>query len=248
MAKNIVHLKYYNINNYIIKLLYKKKFPELKKIMENERHHIDSVTTGNCSSFSEDKYKRFKNCVQKICKEVEYYQQIVVRNYRDELSEYPCIFLYYRLYFYNPDTKKYVSEVKSLYQKLIEDLDLTNCTAGVKSYYSTITDDEMLKLKDLHDMYTYLNNSGSDNDDECNDVNKCAQLYFQYKNSCESSSYSDFCNELKNVRDKYNEIRTLKRKRNKWNNIDEDYNIFQSYKNVRSATMKSRHHIFYNKV
>ncbi|GAW84315.1 variable surface protein [Plasmodium gonderi] len=269
-----------------------KKFPELKKIMENGSLPSDSVETGNCSSFKNEEFSTLGSYVEEICKKVENYQQNVAVNSTFRNTEFPCIYLYYWLYFYNRDTKKCVSEFISLYQNLINFLDLNYCNDYFKNVYTTITDDEMSKLKVLDDMYTNLknieNNSNPPCKNKCSCANECAELYMKYKGSCESNNYSDFCNELKNVRHKYNALntikncdeltykilpllqknniripivitilfvpynlcfqRTLRRKQNKWNNKDEDYNIFQSYKNVKSGTMKSRHHILYHKV
>ncbi|GAW84153.1 variable surface protein [Plasmodium gonderi] len=292
MAKNIYKLA--------------KDFPTLESIMNNARTSVHRVKTGNCSSLEREKFQTSASSVNEICEQVENYgDAIKLQESEYTFTKSSCIYLYYWLYYYNNNYKKYVSEVKSLYTVLIRDLDLTNCTTGVKSDYSTISDDEMLKLKDLHDMYTniknIMNNSSSPCKDKCNCANKCANLYMKYKVSCESDNYSDFCNELKNVRHKYNALSTtecteelkykmlplfqknnisvpivittlvilliaitlfilhnftqynlcsqgtLRRKRNKWNHIDEDYNIFQSYKNGRKDTIKSRHHILYYK-
>ncbi|GAW83927.1 variable surface protein [Plasmodium gonderi] len=223
-----------------------KDFPTWGSIMENAKSSNSDGITGNCNSFEAAKFKNFDHSVQKICKQAENYTSTIESTYWERLnqSKFSCIYLYYWLYYYN--NNKNMGHIKSLFHEFLETIDTSHKNICSESAYTTITDDEMQKLKDLHDMYTKLNNIENNTtsfDDKCSCANECAISYMKYKNPCESNSFSDFCNELKNVREKYNALRALRRKRNKWNNIDENYNIFQSYKNESNASMKRRHHI-----
>ncbi|GAW84313.1 variable surface protein [Plasmodium gonderi] len=280
-----------------------KDFPTLGSIMKNTTLSSGNSITGNCISFRREKFQNFFPSVENICKKVEDYTEIIEKQHWDMLnkSKSSCIYLYYWLYYYN--NNKNMGHIKSLFHELLKAIDTSHNNICSEIAYTTITDDEMQKLKDLHDMYTKLNNIENNTtsfDDKCSCANECAISYMKYKNPCESNSFSDFCNELKNVREKYNALSTIKscnhltykilplfqknnitfpvvitiilillisitlfillkftpynscfqgalsRKRNKWNNIDEDYVIFQSYKNESNASMNNRHHILYH--
>ncbi|GAW84139.1 variable surface protein [Plasmodium gonderi] len=281
-----------------------KEFPKFEEIMNNSQTECNSWNADNFSHITDENYPHFKNYVQSICEKFDKYT-CTIQHHRGTSVTYnsSCKYLYYWLYHYN-NNEWNIDEVKKLYDALIS-ADSTSHQHLCKTYnVTTITEDVMPKLKDLHDMYTNLNilekNSSSQYEDKCKCAKDCAELYMKYKNSCESNNYFDLCNELIYVREKYNELSTtkcydqltyktlplfkknnitvpilitifliliisitlfnlhkftpynscfqgtLRRKRNKWNNIDNDYNIFQSYKNVSSAALKSRHHILYH--
>ncbi|GAW84539.1 variable surface protein [Plasmodium gonderi] len=283
-----------------------KEFLKYENIMNNSDSTGSSLNEDNFIGITNENFPGFSNNVKTICNKFDKYTTTIqTSHYTTMLNNSSCLYLYYWIYYYNNNNQRNIEEVKKLYGELIN-ADSTSHKEICKNYVvTTITEDIMLKLKHLHDMYTKLNsiqnNSSFQCRDKCKCANECAQLYMEYKNPCESNSYSDFCNELINVRETYNTLNktqcfdqltykmlplfqksnmavsivitiiviflitltlfimhkftpynscfqgTLRRKRNKWNNIDKDYNIFQSYKNVSSPAMKSRHHILYHK-
>ncbi|GAW83929.1 variable surface protein [Plasmodium gonderi] len=290
----------------MIKDIYKiaKEFLQYEKIMGVAKISDSYHNKVNFNDITMDKFPYFGDNVQNICKYFDNYTSAVVQDTANSIK-FSCMYLYYWLYYYNNE-KRNTEKVNELYKALISADSTSHNTLCPQSDYTTITEDVMLKLKDLHNMYTKINyiqnNSSPQSENKCNDANECAKLYMKYKVSCESNSYPDFCYELINVRETYNALSTtncfdqlthkmlplfqknnirvpivitivvillisitlfilhkltpynpcfqgiLKRKQNKWNNVDEDYNMFQSYKNVNNAPMKSRHHIFYYKV
>ncbi|GAW84299.1 variable surface protein [Plasmodium gonderi] len=290
------------MTNEIFKIV--KEFPDFEEIMNNSQTECNSWNDANFYHITDENYPHFKNHVKSICEKFDKYT-CTIQRHSDTSVPYnsSCKYLYYWLYHYN-NNEWNIDEVKKLYDALIS-ADSTFHQLLCKTYIvTTITEDVMPKLKDLHGMYRNLNilekNSSPQSEDKCKCANDCAQLYMKYKNSCESNNYFDLCNELINVRKKYNELSTtkcykqltykmlplfkrnniivpivitiiviliisitlfnlhkftpynscfqgtLRRKRNKWNNIDKDYNIFQSYKNMNSATMKCRQNILYH--
>ncbi|GAW84093.1 variable surface protein [Plasmodium gonderi] len=289
------------MTNEIFKIV--KEFPIFEEIMNNSRMECNNWNNANFSHITDENYPHFKNHVKSICEKFDKYTCTIQLHSNTSVPyNSSCKYLYYWLYYYN-NMQTNVEEVKKLYDEMIS-ADSTAHQNLCRKYVTTITEDVMPKLKDLHGMYKNLNilekNSSPQSEDKCSCANKCAELYMKYIGSCESNNYSDFCNELKNVRHKYNALNTIKscdeltykilpllqknniripivitilvillisitlfilhnftpynscfqgtlrRKRNKWNNIDKDYNIFQSYKNVNSATMKSRQNILYH--
>ncbi|GAW84301.1 variable surface protein [Plasmodium gonderi] len=289
------------MTNDIFKIV--NEFSDFEKIMNNSKTKGNSPNDENFKEIKTKVFPGFNSKVEIICKNFDNYTNTIQTNSDTKVSyNSSCIYLYYWLYYFNNNNnERNIEPVKIIYDELNKADSTAHQTICPQSDYSTITDNDMLKLKDLHVMYTYLNNNSSHSPDKCSGGNECAELYMKYKVLCESNSYSNFCNELKNVREKYNELSTTKcsvhltykmlplfqkynigvpivitilvillisitlfilnnftpyntcfkgrltEKRNKWNNKDVDYNIFQSYKNVSSAIMKSRHHILYNK-
>ncbi|GAW84110.1 variable surface protein [Plasmodium gonderi] len=264
-----------------------KEFLKYENIMNNSDKTGSILNDANFKEIKGKTFPGFSN-IETICKKFDNYTNAIQTNIDTNVSyNSSCIYLYYWLYYYNNNNERNIVEVKKLYDELIS-ADSTAHQELCKTYIgTTITDDVMSKLKDLHVMYTNLDNIEENNSSQCADkcscANECSALYVKYKDSCELNSYSNFCNELKNVREKYNELSTTKcsvqlsykklplfqkynitipifipynscfqgtirRKRNKWNNIDEDYIIFQSYHNVSSAAMNSKHNILYHNV
>ncbi|GAW84221.1 variable surface protein [Plasmodium gonderi] len=63
-------------------------------------------------------------------------------------------------------------------------------------------------LKDIHDMYIFLINV-SGKTETCNEICDCAkksaQRYENNMESCKYNSYKYFCNELRNIKEQYDE-------------------------------------------
>ncbi|GAW84171.1 variable surface protein [Plasmodium gonderi] len=178
-----------------------KDFPKLWSIMENPIHTREGVNTGNCDTIEIDKFPVFNSSVKEICEKVENYGETVKKKRSEyNFTESHCIYLYYWLYYKNG--KKYMSEVKSLYQELITSVDLNYCSGYIGRDYNTPTDNEMSKLNDLNDMYTKLNNSCNNN---CECLQKCSEIYGTHVQTCKYHRDAYFCKELLKIKKQYDD-------------------------------------------
>ncbi|GAW84540.1 variable surface protein [Plasmodium gonderi] len=185
-----------------------KDFPSLRSIMENAISSDYVSLTGNCSSFGKDIFPTSVSYVENICKQVEAYTGTIEQHHWNMLfnSKSSCIYLYYWLYYYN--NKEFVSHVENLYKKLIETLDSTYSAICSECVYTTITDDEMSNLRDLHDMYSLLNNTNGEKStcgDNCGCAQVCSQIYKKHMETCIYNNDTYFCKELLNIKKKYDE-------------------------------------------
>ncbi|GAW84298.1 variable surface protein [Plasmodium gonderi] len=176
-----------------------KEFLKYENIMNKTHTEVYSWNEPNFTHITENNFPGFGFHIQTICKDFDNYTSTIVKDTTNSIKS-SCMYLYYWLYYKNDNRN--IENVKKRYVTLIK-TDSTYHATLCKTYvFTTITEDIMPKLKDLHDFTPYI-------------------LCFK---------------------------RTLRRKRNKSNNIDEDYNMFQSCKIVSSATVKSRQNILYHNV
>ncbi|GAW84098.1 variable surface protein [Plasmodium gonderi] len=189
-----------------------RKYNIYKKVhlFDQEKTRIEQFTHDNTES---------KYCVSKNIKhdsiEENYYKNNCPKavSYLDNwetdipitgLDTY-CIYLYYWIYV-EGFKKSYNNYIKTIYDEFLkayENLDTKICN----DYKEIITDDILGKLHDLYEMNCKLNNRNNEcfNADRCESAKECSSIYMKYEEECELNNHTDFCKELEELRNRYNE-------------------------------------------
>ncbi|GAW84063.1 variable surface protein [Plasmodium gonderi] len=164
--------------------------------------------TSDCERYEEEINGNIKEQFKEKCPQTfSYLNEIqTIKHNNSNLYEAHCVYLYYFLYYSYKEKGKNGTEIKNPFNELIrvnnehQDAQCTNFR-GI-----TISDDEILKLKDIHDMYTELNKINNITD-ECNNIchcaKKCAQTYEKYVETCNYNNIPYFCTELLNIKKQY---------------------------------------------
>ncbi|GAW84248.1 variable surface protein [Plasmodium gonderi] len=261
--------------------------------------------TNYCSSILQKYDKIFNQNFYSICLKVLYYLK-QLKETNEELDKHlGCTYIYYWLY-NERINNGYKYDCQILYDDLLKVYkDNVNEDPICYSYNAKISQDELEKFKDIYDMNKILNNLINENG-KCSNINKCNcakegfDIYMRHKYTCESNINPDFCNALKNIRDRYNEQmkiekcneaqneflpifetnnrtfspsipifiilamsiflfnvykftpcesfirRAIKRKRDIYNNSDEEHNLMQNYEMCNSVPRNKRYNVLYN--
>ncbi|GAW83935.1 variable surface protein [Plasmodium gonderi] len=170
----------------------------IESIDYNEKH-IPEI----CENFHHKELKIHNLEPKKICYKWMSYLFHNKDNPNITYIEARCKYLYYWLYYELKD-KNERDIIIHAYEKLLNlgnDYNNSMC----KNYSESLKEDKLEKLKDLHDMYTNINDIKHFhldlcNGKKCNCAEQCANIYNRRKVECESSADADFCNILKKIR------------------------------------------------
>ncbi|GAW84447.1 variable surface protein [Plasmodium gonderi] len=181
-------------------------FPELQKIMNKEKGEGESVSTGNCRDIESNVPVSFNSTIVTICKKVLDYIETIQTDHRQNFIESRCIYFYYWLYDMYGENKD-IKDIKFVYQFMVKQFNNDYGVQCMNYEHITITNNEMLNLKVLYDMYAKLNciskkTELSDNECECAQI--CADKYMEHKQTCKYNTLPYFCNTLEEFKNKYN--------------------------------------------
>ncbi|GAW84041.1 variable surface protein [Plasmodium gonderi] len=191
-----------NINIYE----YASLFSACDKNIQQAKHN-EGAYKGNCEHEEQNIKENIKSKFKEKCTQtLSYLNEIQqFKHGYNNLEKALCLYLYYWLY----DSKTEGMngrDIKQLYHELIrvnkEEQD-PQCTNFMDV---SITDNEMLKLKDIHDMYTNIgkiNGERSKSGHNCACAEKCAQTYNKYVETCNYNNNTYFCKELLKIKEQY---------------------------------------------
>ncbi|GAW84120.1 variable surface protein [Plasmodium gonderi] len=166
-----------------------------------------SSYTNDCEGYEKKINQNIKAQFKEICPQTFSYlndiQIYAVDN--EKLKEAHCVYLYYWLYDSDGETKN-SDDIKKLYDELIN-ADNEHQDGRCMNYNDIIiTYDEKTKLKDIYDMYTEIDKINSETDaceDNCGCAKNCSEIYKNHMETCKYNKISNFCNELRNIKKKY---------------------------------------------
>ncbi|GAW84280.1 variable surface protein [Plasmodium gonderi] len=181
-------------------------FQQLENIMKTEEREKQPMEDADCNDIEKNKFQNFSSNIKNICHKALNYSMYIKTYYSNIDEESCCIYLYYWLYHTQLNGKN-INDINFVYRELI------NISGESYAFYCNnhknfkITDDEMTKLKDIYDLYSMLNNINDDTKDsheQCAYANKCAIIYMNHKDTCKYNNFSNFCNALEQLKNKYN--------------------------------------------
>ncbi|GAW84065.1 variable surface protein [Plasmodium gonderi] len=126
----------------------------------------------------------------------------------NNLEKALCLYLYYWLY----DSKTEGMngrDIKELYHKLITVNNLEQDERCKDFKDITIAEDELSKLKDIYEIYNKINKlnvQDACSPKKCECAKECANIYKKYVESCRQDNATYFCNELINIKEKYEKV------------------------------------------
>ncbi|SBT59493.1 PIR Superfamily Protein [Plasmodium ovale wallikeri] len=189
---------------------YVSSFPEYKGKLDSITTQSDLTHIYNCNITDTDNIIGKGESLSNIClKAVQYLNDLKGKHEPHYITQ-GCSYLYYWIYYDVLGEKKSGSNTFKIYKILNDaydsiDPDSHVCEASIEN----ISDDILLKLKDLYDLHDNLKKfkekSPPTEGNICTYAKKCVPIYKKHLNDCHSGINRNFCNELEIFRTEYNE-------------------------------------------
>ncbi|KMZ83228.1 hypothetical protein PVBG_05198 [Plasmodium vivax Brazil I] len=150
------------------------------------------------------KFSISENYFDNLCKKTMKYLNDLESNHTSFLERIQgCIYFYYNL---SEDMLKedvYHNKKLSIYKDFLREYASTADSNIWKYYEKDISDDILLKIKDLFDLYRNFDEFKNGN--KCIYANKCVEIYNRLIVECYKRINGDFCNEMEKFKEKYND-------------------------------------------
>ncbi|GAW84695.1 variable surface protein, partial [Plasmodium gonderi] len=177
-------------------------FPTCKETLDKYKEQEQGISATYCTQVTGIS-TNIKTKFNQNCPKADFYLNEIYKSSHsnDELKRAACIYIYY--WIYNDilkDTGNDI-EIQNLYNGFLEahhkpgDLNFKDFV-DIK-----ITKNELKKLKDIYEIDTEIKNMDKD---KCACAKKLYNFYIQQEDECKHKSNNDFCDELENIRDRYN--------------------------------------------
>ncbi|KMZ83486.1 hypothetical protein PVBG_05603 [Plasmodium vivax Brazil I] len=194
----IFYLQYSIVNSFFV----------YKKILNNIESLENDPNKEYCSSNKNRHSQLMPNDYDELCPSVLKYLNDIAA-YDNNIIDSACKYLYCWIYFESSVRGKNADYIFAIYRAF---LSISNeyHDDKFKEYMNKIDENTLKKLNDLYNMHINLDNikgkEGKCTENKCNCAKTCSEKYMSYKNTCNQTDETNFCDEIEKVRNKYNNL------------------------------------------
>ncbi|SBT72298.1 PIR protein [Plasmodium ovale] len=180
-------------------------YKEYKKELDTYKGHDVLIDAFDCNAFNNEFLRKSGDNVFRICYAVMNFLNLLMEkddSYKDKGSKY----LFHWLHVDVLGNKYPIQETIILYKALHEKFNNEEGDDTLYNYINQIdehTSDKLVKLTSIYDKLEQFNSEYESKNEKQTCTGECMDLYNTYVDECRKGYDKDFCNELKNFREKY---------------------------------------------
>ncbi|KMZ89695.1 hypothetical protein PVMG_04525 [Plasmodium vivax Mauritania I] len=181
-------------------------FTNYKTLFDNSNENEITLFDESCGKIKA-KFSMQGNFFDKLCKKSMKYLNNLESTHPSPLEKTQgCIYFYYYLpeNMFNEDV--YHNKKLSIYKDFLREYAYITSSNIWQYYEKNISDDILLKIKDLFDLYSNFDEFKKDYKCDCG--NKCVYIYNSLIVECYKGINGDFCQEMEKFKEKYNHYRS----------------------------------------